>query len=449
MSAARRILLVRPLLRNPLAVFGAMDCEPLELYYLAAACRKEGMEPELYDAITEKRAFSDVLREVRPAVVAVTGYLTQEGPMKRLVSLARDVCPDCTVVIGGVHAQLNYHRLYWPGVDYVFRSEDVGELAALLAERRRPEDIPGLCWRTENGWMENPYQPPDLDKLPLPERMGWRENARWFRYLDMERTSTLKTAASCPYQCSFCYGRNLHGGRYQARSLEKVFAELEVMEAENVFIVDSDFLLDEARVSAFLDGLEERGIHKTFVCYARADFAAAHPALMRRLVKAGVRRFAVGLEGIEDARLDAWSKGTDLGINEKCVRVIHDAGGECVALLLADPAYGKEEFRNLYRWVKRMGLKYVSVQVLTPIPPTPFYWERKDDLLDDDLRRWDLTQLLLPPEKLTRRQFMTQYRLLLVRTAVLGWLRGAYRFVTPAYLWRVLLRDLHRRRTLR
>lgn len=449
MSAPQRVLLVRPLLRNPLAVFGAMDCEPLELYYLAAACRAEGLEPVLYDAITQYRAFSAVLNEVRPDVVALTGYLTQEGPMKQMAALAKKCCPACTVVIGGVHAQLNYRRLYWPEVDLVFRSEDVGELAALLAGRRRPRDVSGLCWRSEKGWIENPYEPPDLNDLPLPERIGWRENARWFRYLDLERTSTLKTAASCPYPCTFCYGRNLHGGRYQARSLERVFAELEDMEAENVFIVDSDFLLDEERVCAFLDGLEERDIHKTFVCYARADFAAAHPALMARLVKGGVRRFVVGLEGIENTKLDAWSKGTDRGINEACVRVIHEAGGECVALLLADPAYGKEEFRSLYRWVKRMGLNYVSVQVLTPIPPTPFYQERKNDLLDTDLKRWDLTHLLLPPEKLTRRQFMRQYRLLLVRTALRGWLRGAYRFVTPVYLGRVLLRDLRRRRTLR
>ncbi len=228
-----------------------------------------------------------------------------------------------------------------------------------------------------------------------------------------------------------------------------MFAELENTEAENIFIVDSDFLLDQERICAFLDGLEKRDLRKTFVCYARADFVADHPALTARLVQAGVRRFAVGLEGIENARLDAWTKGTDRGINEACVRAIHEAGGECVALLLADPAYGKEEFRNLYRWVKRMGLKYVSVQVLTPIPPTSFYREREDDLLDTDLKLWDLTRLLLPPEKLTRRQFMRQYRLLLARTALLGWLRGAYRFVTPAYLGRVLLRDLRRRRTLR
>lgn len=449
MNPPRKILLVRPLLRNALAVFGAMDCEPLELYYLAAACRKEGLEPVLYDAVTEERAFSAVLKQVRPDAVAITGYLTQERPMRQMAALAKRYCPACTVACGGVHAQLNYRRLYWPEVDYVFRSEDVGALAALLAGRRRAEELPGLCWQTQAGWKENPYESPDLDALPLPERLGWQENARWFRYLDMERTSSLKTAVSCPYSCNFCYGRNLHGGRYQARSLEKVFAELEGMEAENVFIVDSDFLLDEARVSAFVDGLEARGIRKTFVCYARADFVAHHPALTARLVQAGVRRFAVGLEGIEDKKLNAWAKGTDRGINEACVRVIHEAGGECVALLLADPAYGKAEFRSLYRWVKRMGLKYVSVQVLTPIPPTSFYEERKNDLLDTDLERWDLTQLLLPSEKLNRRQFMRQYRLLLVRTALLGWRRGAYRFVTPAYLGRVALRDLRRRRTLR
>ena len=37
-----RVLLVRPLLLNMLTFIGAIDCEPLELEYLASACRTAG-----------------------------------------------------------------------------------------------------------------------------------------------------------------------------------------------------------------------------------------------------------------------------------------------------------------------------------------------------------------------------------------------------------------------
>lgn len=37
-----RVLLVRPRRLNAMTVFGAVDCEPLELEYLSAACKAMG-----------------------------------------------------------------------------------------------------------------------------------------------------------------------------------------------------------------------------------------------------------------------------------------------------------------------------------------------------------------------------------------------------------------------
>ena len=71
-----KVLLVRPLLLNMLAITGAIDCEPLELEYLYTACREMGVEAVLYDGITETRPFSAVLERERPEVVAITGTIT-------------------------------------------------------------------------------------------------------------------------------------------------------------------------------------------------------------------------------------------------------------------------------------------------------------------------------------------------------------------------------------
>ena len=71
-----KVLLVRPLLLNMLAITGAIDCEPLELEYLYTACREMGVEAVLYDGITETRPFSAVLERERPEVVAIIGSMT-------------------------------------------------------------------------------------------------------------------------------------------------------------------------------------------------------------------------------------------------------------------------------------------------------------------------------------------------------------------------------------
>ena len=450
-----RVLLVRPRRLNAMTLFGGIACEPLELETLLPACRAAGAETAIYDGITESRPFSKVVRGFAPDVVAVTGYLTQEREMRAYARLAKSAAPGCAVVLGGVHAQLCHRRLHWPEADYVFRSESAAEFRRLLeglAAGAVPGDIPGLCRRTGEGWAENPYAPGDMDGLPLPDRSGWAARADWFRYLDWPRISTLKTAASCPFSCRFCYGRNLHGGQYQARRLDLVLDELEQVPGETVFIVDSDFLLDEGRVRAFLAGVRDRGIRKRYLCYARADFIAAHPALVGELCQTGFAAFLVGLEGIADQRLAAWDKGTTSRVNETCLAVLAEYGADCVALLLADPEFRKEDFRALYRWVKGTTLRYVSVQILTPLPETPLFEEKMaglDGAERPDLRSFDLTHLVLPPKYMTRRAYRLRYWLLLLRLALLGFRRGAYRFVTPAYLAKTAARALRRAAALR
>lgn len=450
-----RVLLVRPRRLNAMTLFGGIACEPLELETLLPACRAAGAEAAVYDGITETRPFSRVVRGFAPDVVAVTGYLTQEREMAAYARLAKAAAPGCTVVLGGVHAQLCHRRLYWPEVDYVFRSESTEEFRRLLegiGVGEVPVDIPGLCRRTGEGWDETPYAPGDMDELPLPDRRGWAEKADWFRYLDWPRISTLKTAASCPFSCRFCYGRNLHGGQYQARRLDLVLDELEGLPGETVFLVDSDFLLDEGRVRAFLDGVRERGIQKRYICYARADFIAAHPALVGELCQIGFAAFLVGLEGIADRKLEAWDKGTTRRVNETCLAVLAEHRADCVALLLADPDFRKEDFRALYRWVKGTALRYISVQILTPLPQTPLFDEKMTGLEGAeraDLRSFDLTHLVLPPKHMTKPAFVLRYWTLLVRLTFLGFRRGAYRFVTPMYLAKTAARALCRAAALR
>lgn len=434
-----KVLLVRPCRRGSVAFFGVMECEPLELEYLSAACKEKGIAVSLWDGVTEERPLRQVLEQLRPDWVLATGYLTQEEELRACLRLAKEVCPRCRTLVGGVHAQRNHRRLYWPETDYVFRSESV-RLEAELLLGRPAEQVPGLCWRVEGEWRENPYIPGDIRDLPLPDRSHWAGKGEEFRYFELRRLSTLRTAFSCPFSCTFCYGSGLHGGVYQAREVESVLEELETVPGDSVFLTDYDFLLDERRITALLDGIEARGIRKTFVCYARADFIVEHPALMKRLAANGFLWYAVGIESVSDARLKGWNKGTDSDGNARCVRLLRELGCTCVALTIAAPDFGREDFRQLYRWAREHGLRYTSVQVLTPIPGTGFYEEKRGELTRARARDFDLAHLLLPAQRLSQKAFMGEYGRLLAALWVLGWLRGGYRFLTPAYLWRRLRR---------
>lgn len=447
-----KVLLVRPLLLNPLTVTRSMDCEPLELEYLAAACAAAFANWRIYDGIVEGRGFSRVVREFSPDVVAVTGYITQENRIRRYAQLAKAAHPGCRVVVGGVHAQLNYQRLYFPEVDYVLRGESMEAFQRLLRAIEGNggwEAIPGLCYRDGTGFAETPPEVFDINRLPLPDRSHWQRHADRFRYLDFTRVATIKTAVSCPFTCTFCYGTNLHGGVYQARRLELVIEELKSIQADTVFIVDSDFLVEEERLWELARLLREHRIQKRYICYARADFIVRHPKLVAELCGVGFTYFLVGVEGVENSNLKAYHKQTDRDLNERCIQILQAQGAECVALMIADLSFRGPDFRRLYRWVKERGLRYVSVSVLTPIPPTPMYQREENRLIEHRPERWDLLHLVVPPEHGGRLGFYARYRLLLARLFLLGYRRGAYRFVTPRYLWDCLVQWIRRGKALR
>ena len=173
-----RVLLVRPRRLNAMTVFGAVDREPLELEYLSAACKAMGAQPVLYDGILEHRPFSRVVREVRPDWVGLTGYLTQEREMAEYVRLARMAAPGCRVVVGGVHAQLNWDRLRWEGVDFILRGESTAAFQALLSRA----DPAGAGERARGG-ARRPISPATLTSCPCPTgaagRRGRSGSAIW------------------------------------------------------------------------------------------------------------------------------------------------------------------------------------------------------------------------------------------------------------------------------
>ena len=447
-----KVLLVRPILLNFLTMSSSMDCEPLELEYLYTACKNINVDAMIYDGIIEHRKFSNVMKEYKPDVVAMTGYITQENCMKKYASISKRICPSCKVIIGGVHAQLNYKRLYFCDVDYLFRSESMQsfqELIAAIGNHASVGNINGLCYRNSDKFVENELIPCDINDLPIPIRDFQKQHSAKFRYLEYTGIATLKTAVACPYKCSFCYGTNLHGGNYQTRTLEKVIEELKTIEAKTIFIVDSDFLVDENRLQQFVAALKKNNIHKSYICYARADFIVNHSSIVHELCEVGFHYFLVGIEGIEDGNLKSYDKLTSKEINESCIRILNQNNAECIALLIADLSFRGKDFKQVYAWIKSQKLKHVSMSVFTPIPPTALYQKEKANIFEKNIEKWDLAHLVIRPRNISAFSFYRNYHFLLFRAFLLGYKRGAYRFVNAKYLLHLIASYFQRRNTLK
>ncbi|MHB1454785.1 MAG: B12-binding domain-containing radical SAM protein [Saccharofermentanales bacterium] len=444
-----KVLLVRPPAPNTLSFIKVLDNEPLELEYLHTALCASGHEDYIYDGLIEEQSIEDTIIRERPDAIAITGYITQEKLMMAYASAAKKINPAIATVIGGVHAQLNYVRLYHEDVDYIARSESMEAFIALIRyigdKEGRLEEINGLCYKETGGYKTVPLVPSDINLLPVPDRTFFYRNRHHYRYLDLTEVATIKTSFSCPYGCNFCYCTLLAGGRYAVRDMDLVIQELEALDYRNVQIVDDDFLVDPARLWEFIRLVRERGIQKTFLCYARADFVAGNPEIVQALADIGFRYFLVGLEAVTDSELSGYNKKTSVDANRRCVGVIHAAGAECIGLMIAPIGADRKYFRELYDWIVENQLKYVTVSIFTPIPGTPLYEEYKTRLITDDIEDWDFLHLVLKPERLTAGQFYREYYKLFLKLYRIARKTGIYDFMDLKFYKNMLTSYLKRK----
>jgi hopanoid C-3 methylase len=445
-----KVLLVRPPAPNKLSFTKILDNEPLELEYLHTVLSYGGHDDYIYDGLIETVSIDAVIRREKPDIIAITGYITQEKLMLSYCSKAKEINSRIITILGGVHAQLNFQRLYAPQVDYIMRSESMDDFFLLMetiADQRKVARglINGLCYRVSDGWVENTIQHTNIDDLPIPDRAFFHTNKHHYRYLDLTEVATIKTALSCPFNCNFCYCTLLNGGHYQVRDLSLVVEELKTIEVENIQIVDDDFLVDPERIQKFINLIKENNIHKRFICYARADFVSANPEIIKQLVEIGFYYFLVGLEAVTDTELSGYGKSTTKDHNEACLRVIDHAGGNCIALMIVPLDADKEYFENLYQWIVSNKIKYVTVSIFTPIPGTPLYEEYRDRLTTEDIEAWDFLHLVVKPEKLTVRGFYHQYLKLFLRLYKIARASGIYDFIDLAYYMRMIRFALRRK----
>jgi hopanoid C-3 methylase len=445
-----KVLLVRPPAPNKLSFTKILDNEPLELEYLHTMLSDGGHTDYIYDGLIETVSIGTVILREKPDVIAVTGYITQEKLMLDSCRKAKKISNRIVTIIGGVHAQLNHQRFYDTQVDYIMRSESMDAFGLLiktieLQNKDGLEQINGLCHQNSDGWVENALKQTNINDLPIPDRAFFHKNKQQYRYLDLTEVATIKTALSCPFGCNFCYCTLLNGGNYQSRDLSLVIEELKTIEVKNIQIVDDDFLVDTDRIMEFIQRIKSNHIKKRFICYARADFVAANPELIKQLVEIGFYYFLVGLEAVSDNELAAYNKSTTKSHNEECVRVIREAGGNCIGLMIVPLDADKDYFETLYQWIISNKLIYVTVSIFTPIPGTPLYEKYLDRLITKDIEAWDFLHLVVKPEKMTTRAFYRQYLKLFLRLYKIARASGIYDFLDLHYYMKMIRSALRRK----
>lgn len=401
-----RVLLIRPKPhKETIGLQHVMICEPLELEYLVSNIPDEiqhRVQVEIIDLIMDKRKYPEILMAEKPDFIVFTGYITHVGVIKEMAKDAKELLPAIKVGVGGVHAEVVPEDFHSDSIDFIYRRNGIDgfnlTLKGLL-ERKSIEKINEKL--TEIGPKK------EIFNYKHPDRNAVSQYRSKYYYLFHSPCALIKTSFGCPYQCSFCFCREITAGKFFNRDMDDVIDELQTIKEDEIYIVDDDFLYDVLRLEKFMDGLIKKNISKKFLVYGRADFIAKNKETLIKLKKHGLQAVIVGIESVREKDLEAYHKKTTKAVNEECIKILKELEIELYATLIIPLDFTKRDFKELTKWLKNLNVRFVNLQPLTPLPGTEIFRDYLPDLIvkREDYQVWDMAHVVLKPEFMSIRSF--------------------------------------------
>ena len=401
-----KVLLIRP---NPpketIGLQHVMVCEPLELEYLVSNVPeniRNKVDLRIYDLILEKKSYNKILVEENPDFVVFTGYITHIGVIKELAKIAKEMIPTVKTGVGGVHAEVVPEDFNSPFIDFIYNKNPVEAFNETLIGLLGDITIENI--KNNISLLESNDKSFNLNH---PDRKSVERYRKDYYYMFHNPCALIKTSYGCPYNCSFCFCKEITGGKYYTRDINDVLLELEKISEEEIYIVDDDFLYDTNRIIEFINGLKSRNINKKFLIYGRADFIASNEELIRRFKEVGLQAVIVGIESVREKDLKEYHKGTTKEINEKCIDILKNLDVELYATLILPLDFTKGDFKELRRWLRNLDVRFVNLQPLTPLPGTDIFKKYAPHLLvkRDGYPKWDMAHVVLRPEDMSIRAY--------------------------------------------
>src|SRR5437867_2267099 len=364
-----RVLLVHP---SPLLFSEIyLRLEPLGVERVGAALAAAGHEVRLLDLQVFRHGdYRRALRTWRPEVVGFSlNYLANVPEVVDLAREAKDVLPDCRVLVGGhsasfVAAELLAHAD--GAIDCVVRGE--GEAVAphvLEAFAGGPPlaSLPGVV--TAAGAGAAPLLVPDLAEHPPARQLAGRRRRYFIGELDP--CASIEFTRGCPWDCVFCSAWTFYGRSYRMLSPEAAVEDLARISEPNVFIVDDVAFIRPEHGLAIADAVERRGIRKRYYLETRADVLLRNREVFARWTRLGLRYMFLGIEAIDEEGLRLHRKRVHVdqnmraqdSLNRKHLgwRALYDVFGSTVRLL----ARGQT---NFVRMLWKFGSVYTVERLL-------------------------------------------------------------------------------------
>jgi len=435
-----KIILVRPKPSpTTIGLQHVMVVEPLELEVLASLLDVDD-HPVIVDMILEKKPFEYFIRKENPDLLCLTGYITNVPEMVEYCRLAKEIKSDIITIVGGVHCEVCPEDLDHESVDYRVIRNASTIFPRLVSFLKDKSEFPEAVLRPGERLSFSELPPFDFH-YPIPERKFTDRYRKKYFYIFHNKVALIKTSFGCPFSCNFCFCREITRGIYFERPLNEVIDELKGIHEKNIYIVDDDFLTSRKRVMDFMAANKSVKLNKQYLLYGRADFIVANQDVIEDFKDVGLRTVIVGIESFFDQDLETYHKNIDARTNEEAIRILNHHRIDCYATLIVPPSWGKTEFASIKEKILSLGIHYVNLQPLTPLPGTGNQVSEEDLLFPySDFARWDLAHVSIQPEKMSVAEFYKN--ILKLYNSILfqpKYLMDYLKKYTPLMMWKMMM----------
>ena len=350
------------------------------LAYLAAILEENGHEVNLIDCPASEidlHQLKTKLAKSNPDLIGITSMTPTIQSALQTAHVAKETCPESTVVIGGPHATFMDEQILKEeeGVDIVVRGEGEQTLLELAQNVTKSKDlskIEGITFRHKQQKVRTPNRKhiQNLDELPLPAYKHFPlEKYRLFG----RRILPIITSRGCPSQCSFCTTSRIFGKAFRARSPQNVVDELEWLKdsqgADAFSFYDDTFTLDKKRAIKICEEMKNRKIGIPWDCQTRVSQVSKE--LLAKMREANCQQVFFGVESGCQEILNAVKKGTTVEQNEAAIRLAKKAGlFVAVSVMVGYPGETPEMLKQTIDLLRRTEPDDAYICVATPYPGT-------------------------------------------------------------------------------
>lgn len=235
--------------------------------------------------------------------------------------------------------------------------------------------IPGLVWREEGRWRENPPQlVADLDALPDPalEYFTPQQYHETAGSAGMPGVITIQSRRGCPRRCRYCTTARLEGTRVRTRAVEKIAATMAACYhrwgLQRFYFVDNIFNHPKEYARRLCLAIKELHLPLEWSCLINPAYPDAE--LFHLLREAGCNQVQVGNESGSDLVLTNLGKGFTRRQVEETLQLLQKAGlGYGCFLLIGGPGETPDTVQESVGLLERYNPFLVNLTVGIRIYP--------------------------------------------------------------------------------